>query len=116
VDWLVCARTYARWPFASSHFAPLRTSEEHLEITTKHESAVIGPRVCDPQRLRCLESVRIGRECLENWGVLRLTEPRSGVSITIRRKAIIFGLDSCLAAADEVGVVRTGVRGHPRGQ
>ena len=31
-------------------------------------------------------------------------------------KAIIFDLDSCLAAADEVVVVRTGVCGHPRGQ
>jgi hypothetical protein len=31
-------------------------------------------------------------------------------------KAVIFDLDSCLAAADEVGVVRTGVCGHPRGQ
>ncbi len=31
-------------------------------------------------------------------------------------KAIIFDLDSCLAPADEVGVVRTGVCGHPRGQ
>ncbi len=31
-------------------------------------------------------------------------------------KAINFDLDSCLAAADEVGVVRTGVCGHPRGQ
>jgi len=30
-------------------------------------------------------------------------------------KAIIFDLDSCLAAADEGGV-RTGVCGHPRGQ
>ena len=29
-------------------------------------------------------------------------------------KAIIFDLDTCLAAADEVGVVRTGVCGHPR--
>jgi hypothetical protein len=27
-------------------------------------------------------------------------------------KAIIFDLDSCLAAADEVWVVRTGVCGH----
>jgi len=30
-------------------------------------------------------------------------------------KAILFDLDSCLAAADEVGDVRTGVCGHPRG-
>ena len=31
-------------------------------------------------------------------------------------KAIIFDLDSCLAAADEVVVVRTGVCDRPRGQ
>ncbi len=31
-------------------------------------------------------------------------------------KAIIFDLDSCLAAADEVGGVRTGVCGGPRHQ
>jgi len=31
-------------------------------------------------------------------------------------KAIVFDLDSCLAAAGEVEVVRTGVCGHPRGQ
>jgi len=30
-----------------------------------------------------METVRIGRERLENWGVLRLTEPRSGGSIKI---------------------------------
>jgi len=30
-------------------------------------------------------------------------EPRSAVSITMRRKAIIFDLDSCLAGGDEVG-------------
>jgi hypothetical protein len=31
-------------------------------------------------------------------------------------KAIILDFDSCLAAADEVAVVRTGVCGDPRGQ
>jgi len=38
----------------------------HLDTSTKRETAESGARVCDPQRIRCLESARIGREGLEN--------------------------------------------------
>src|SRR6185503_3105738 len=44
------SNTTSQWP----------TRWAHLDTTPKRESAVIGARVCDPQRLRCLESVRIG--------------------------------------------------------
>jgi len=68
---------------ASSKFqtpSPKEAPSSNFKERIKRESAMIGPRVCDPQRLRCLESVRIGRERLEHSDVAA-AQPRSGGSI-----------------------------------
>ena len=41
----------------------------HLDTSTKRETAESGALLCDPQRRRCPESVRIGRERLEDFDV-----------------------------------------------
>ena len=58
-----------------------RRRSSHLVTITRRETAESKARFYDPQQLRCLESVRISRERLENSDLLRLTEPRSGARV-----------------------------------